>query len=181
MKTIPVVLLLFSLSLATHGAERCGAGRSIVGVWKVVEIATDYESPPEVGAETSRVYPNKDPLPSQIIFTRRHYSMIWSAGTEAMRAFSVRWQPTDGEKLRRFGEVGMNTGTYEVEDGILQVRPSVARVPEFMGGSMTYACKWDEDNLILTLLEEYTFDGVPAPWADESSGRIHLILGRLKD
>ncbi len=181
MKVLSIFLVLLCMSASAYGSDCESAGASIQGVWEVVEIVTDYESAPEAGPETSRVSPNKNPLPSQLMFTGRHYSMIWSAGKEAMRAFSVRWQPTDAEKVQRFGEVGMNTGTYRLEDGLLKVRPRVARVPEFMGGSMTYACEWSGVNLILTLMEEYTFDGVQAPWAADSSGRIHLILSRLED
>ena len=52
---------------------------------------------------------------------------------------------------------------------------------EFMGGHMTYAYQWSGKNLILTLMDEYTYDGVQAPWMSESRGRIHLTLARIED
>jgi len=181
MKILLSALLLIVAPLTAFASDREPGQNSIIGVWKVVEIATDYGSAPDIGPKTSQVEPNLHPLPSQIIFTNSHYSMIWMPGKEAMTAFAIRWQPTDEEKLRRFGEIVMNTGTYELRDNLLTVHPRLARVPEFMGGRMVYDCKWSGDHLILTLIDEYTFDGVKAPWAGESSGHIHLILARLDD
>ena len=174
-------LLLMGTSLAVFGSGRAPDPNSIVGVWEVVKIATDYESAPDTGPRTSQVEPNPHPLPSQIIFTNSHYSMIWMPGKEAMTAFAVRWQPSDEEKVRRFGEIVVNTGTYEIKDGLITVHPRIARVPEFMGGYMRYDYKWSGDRLVLTLRDEYTLDGVRAPWVNESSGHIHLILARLGD
>ncbi len=181
MKHLLSVLLLIGTSLTAYGAGKDLESDSIVGVWKVVEIALDYGLPLNTDPLPNQIIPNTDPLPSQIIFTNRHYSIVWMPGNKAMEAFSIRWQPSAEEKLRRFDEVVVNTGTYEIEGGVIKVHPVIARVPEFMGGYMRYAYEWSEDHLILTLIDEYTFDGVQAPWVSESSGRIHLILDKLDD
>ena len=154
---------------------------SIIGVWKVVHIENESDTPPGRTAAAAHIRTNDDPLPSQIIFTGQHYSMVWMPGSDALQSFAKRWQPTDEEKLRRFGEVTMNTGTWTFEGGLIKAQPAVARVPEFMGGYMTYGYAWSGERLVLTLMDEYTFDGVRAPWANESSGKIHLTLARLED
>lgn len=181
MKILLLLLLSVAMALPAFGFGRDPKPNPIIGVWKVVEIATDYVTAPDIGPKTSQVEPNEHPLPSQIIFTRSHYSMIWMPGNKAMKAFATRWQPTDAEKIRRFGEIVVNTGTYEVSDGRITVHPGIARVPEFMGGRMDYDYRFSGTRMILTLMDEYTFDGVRAPWADKSRGRIHLVLIRQAD
>jgi hypothetical protein len=168
----PSILVKLVLgSLMAFGALADEAkSNSIVGVWKITEIDRDYEAAP-----------NPDPLPSQIIFTKRYYSIVWLPGNRAIEAFETRWQPTDEEKIQRFGEIVVNTGTYEVDGEFIRVIPSIARMPEFIGGSMTYEFEWSGEKLVLTLVDEYAFDGVKAPWVEESAGQIHLTLTREDD
>lgn len=180
LRAIVAVLCLGALSAARVAAQECAAA-SLAGVWEIVEIAVDADPGGAAGPPPGGIVPSADPLPSQIIFTRRHYSIVWMPGSEAMQAFAVRWQPTDAEKLRRFGEVVVNTGSYALLDGVLEVRPVISRVPEFMGGRMSYRCRRSGDRLVLTLLDEVTFDGVRAPWVNASSGRIHLTLASIED
>jgi hypothetical protein len=143
---------------------------SIEGVWRISQITRDFE------AEA-----NNDPLPSQLIFTKNHYSIVWMPGKDAMRAFDEPWKPTDSEILQRFWEVTVNTGRYEVSGTQIRTEPVIARFPEFMGGYMIYDFKWSGSDLILTLVDEYTFDGVQNPWAAEVSGQQHITLTRVSD
>lgn len=169
---------LLVLPLIVTGLERDIAANPLIGVWKVIRI--DVESDPGTKPYAGQVETNPDPLPSQFIFTRSHYSIVWMSGKEAMRAFATRWQPTEEEKLQRFGEVGINTGTYEHAEGRITVYPVVARIPEFMGGRMSYDYRWSGDNLVMTLRDEYSFDDVPAPWTLESGTQIRLTLARIE-
>jgi hypothetical protein len=146
------------------------SGESIEGVWRISEIKRDYESEA-----------NDSPLPSQIIFTKSHYSIVWMPGSEAIRAFEEPWEPSDAEILQRFWEVTVNTGQYQINGNQIRTEPVIARFPEFMGGYMLYDFKWSGSNLILTLVDEYTFDGVQAPWAADRSGQQHLTLSRVDD
>jgi len=170
MKLSRMALLLMTTVFIACTPIKKDTRNSIVGVWNIIAIDNDDEPTT-----------NKEPLPSQIIFTRRHYTIVRMFGEDPIRAFAVRWHPTDEEKLKRFGEVGVNTGTYEVHDDVIRVYPRIARMAEFMGGHMTYAYQWSGKSLILTLIDEYTYDGVQAPWMSESRGRIHLTLARLED
>ncbi|RLC55089.1 MAG: hypothetical protein DRI30_08135 [Chloroflexi bacterium] len=161
-------IVLVSICLAT--SPRLIAESSIEGVWEISKIVWDVE------ATT-----NSEPLPSLMIFTSAHYSFVWMPDETAIEAFETRWQPTDREKLQRFDELVVNTGSYEISNEKIRVTPTIARMPEFMGGLMVYGFEWSGDDLVLTLLEEYTFDGVSAPWVEESSGKIHLTLSRVSD
>lgn len=173
-----LAMLVLVFPLVASGSERETAPNPLIGVWKVIRI--DVDSKPGIKPYTGQVETNPDPLPSQFIFTQNHYSIVWMSGKQAMRTFATRWQPTDAEKLQRFGEVGINTGTYEHEEGRITVYPVVARIPEFIGGRMSYDYTWSGENLVMTLRDEYTFDNVPAPWTLESGVQIRLTLARIE-
>ena len=165
--------LLFCLSLLSFlglSSAPVQADNSIKGVWRVSDITREYND-----------QSISDPLPSQIIFTNRHYSIVWMPRKEAIPAFETRWQPTDEEKLQRFGEIVVNSGTYSLDGDNLRIMPVVARFAEFMGGYIDYQVTWNGDDMILTFMDEVTFDGVRAPWVAPHRGKEHLTLVRKED
>lgn len=147
-------------------AARDPAG--VAGVWQIKEIVSKDGSGPAT----------QKPLPSLVIFTPRHYSMVWALGTESRRAFAERWNPTDAEKIERYNSFVVNSGTYEITDSTLTAHPIVARVPEFMGGTLVCEYRVEEDTLWLTMVDEYSYDGVQAPWVT-SGGGLTLTLVRI--
>ncbi|NIM49123.1 MAG: hypothetical protein GTO22_07660 [Gemmatimonadales bacterium] len=146
----------------------CG---DLEGAWQITSIRE--EGP----ADTSS---NLDPQPSVIIFTPSHYSMVWIPGSTATQAFAERWNPTDDEKIARYGEIVVNAGWYELTDSTLTTHPLVARVPEFMGGSLLYRYQLVGDTLILTTLDEYSYDSVQAPWVGAGT-QVTLVLTCIDD
>jgi hypothetical protein len=46
---------------------------------------------------------------------------------------------------------------------------------------MIYEYKWVDRELVLTMMEEYSYDGVPAPWTQDASGKVHVTLTRVDD
>ena len=165
--------VLFCLSLLSYfgmSSSAVQAENSIKGVWRVSDIAREYND-----------QSISDPLPSQIIFTNRHYSIVWMPRRDAIPAFETRWQPTDEEKLQRFGEIVVNSGTYSLDGAELRIKPVVARYAEFMGGYIDYQVTWAGDDLVLTFMDEVTFDGVRAPWVASRRGKEHLTLVRKED
>ncbi len=65
----------------------------------------------------------------------RFESLVWMPGTTSIRAFEQQWFPTDAEKIQRYSEIVVNSGTYTTEtESSITLRPVVSRVPEFMGG-----------------------------------------------
>ncbi len=161
-----LILVLLAGSNTAPGQSE----RSLEGVWRVSKIENDSETEA-----------NTDPLPSQMIFTKSHYSMVWSQGDSAMRAFKKRWAPTNDEILKRFWEITVNTGTYTINGNKIRTEPTIARFPEFMGGHMIYDFRWSGDEMVLTLVDEYTFDGVQAPWVTSRGGQRHVTLTRVSD
>lgn len=164
-------LTLILVVLCFVGCGGMSGGESgLAGVWRVEEL--QFISP----ADTST---NPSPLPSQAIFTASHYSLVWMPGTTGMRAFQQRWVPTDSEKIQRYGEIVVNSGVYTVDnDSLITLHPVVSRVPEFMdGGRLLCGYHTVGDTLWLTSLDEYSFDGVLAPWA-EAGNRVALKLVR---
>lgn len=139
----------------------------IVGVWMVKEVARQRRSEPITDK----------PLPSIIIFTLNHYCMVWAFGKEPQRPFTARWNPTDAEKIERFDSLVVNSGTYEIEGNTLIAHPIVARIPDFMGGKLICEYHIENNTLKLKFLDEYSFDGVQAPWV--ASGGLVLTLVRI--
>ena len=144
----------------------------LLGVWEIQVIEN-------IASSSSSI--NNSPQPSLAIFTRSHYSLIWMPGTTGMRAFKQRWLPTDEEKIQRYGEIVVNSGKYTQTESTITAQPVVSRVPEFMGGGrLSYEYRVEGDTLSLTSLDEYSYDGIQAPWA-AAGNRVKLTLTRLED
>ena len=156
------------LSLMLVVVPTAQAVEVVEGVWRISTIARD-----------SVQEPNRDPQPSLLVFTAGHYSMVWTPTDEAMRAYAERWSPTDDEKIKRHSEVVVNAGTYEIKGSQIKTFPLVARDPDLIDGYVLYEYKWLDGNLVLTMVDEYSFDGVQHPWVKR--GRIHLTLSRVSE
>ena len=100
--------------------------KPIEGVWKVTEIVVS-------GEDASNV-PN--PQPGLIIFTQKHYSVMWVPGNQPRSLFQGE-DPTDQEKIAAYDSFVANSGTYEVAEGTLTLHPMVARSPNFMAGGVS--------------------------------------------
>lgn len=142
--------------------------KDVVGVWEVKEIALQNGSGPTADK----------PFPNIIMFTRHHYSMMWVLGAEPQRSFAERWNPTDAEKIERFDALVVNSGTYEIKGSTLTAHPIVARIPEFVGGTLICEYHLENDTMRLTFVDEYSYDGVQAPWV-ASGKRLMLTLVRI--
>ena len=140
--------------------------KGIVGVWQIKEVATQ-----------SGALVTDKPLPSIFIFTPGHYSMLWVLSTKT-EPFAERWNPTDAEKIKRFNSMIINSGTYEVEDSTITMYPVVARIPDLMGGKQIGEYLVEHDTMRLKFVDEYSFDGVQAPWV--ASGGLVLTLLRIE-
>jgi hypothetical protein len=142
--------------------------QGVVGVWQVKEIALQDGSEPI--ADKS--------FPNIIMFTRRHYSMMWVLGAKTQQSFAERWNPTNAEKIERFDALVVNSGTYEIKGSTLTAHPIVARIPEFVGGTLICEYRLENDTMRLKFVDEYSYDGVQVPWV-VSGGRLMLTLVRI--
>ena len=145
---------------------------ALSGAWSIQEIEV-------TSAGETTVTP--DPQPGLAIFTESNYSLVWMPGITSLRAFEERWVPTDAEKIQRYGEIVVNSGTYTVgAESSITLRPTVSRVPEFMGGgTMLAEYRVVGDTLWYTQVDEYSFDGVQTPGAAEG-GRVTLRFTRAE-
>jgi len=100
--------------------------KSIEGVWKVTEIVV-------TGEDASNV---SRPQPGLIIFTQKHYSVMWVPGNQPRSLFKGE-NPTNDEKIAAYDSFVANSGSYEVAEGILTLHPMVARSPNFMAGGVS--------------------------------------------
>jgi hypothetical protein len=105
----------------------------------------------DISSQSTNKSLTKDSIPSLFIFT-----------------------PT--EKIRRYDSFVVNSGTYEIKDSFLTAYPIIARVPEFMGGKLVCEFKVEGDTLQLKLVDEYSFDGMQAPWVASGNGLILTLV-----
>jgi hypothetical protein len=111
------------------------------GVWKVTEIVA-------TGANAASP---AEPPASVYIFTRAHYSIL-RATSAGPRALFKQRQPTDAEKLAAYDSFVATSGTYELSETTLTLRPIVSKNPNLMGGgSETFRFRLEGDTLWLTL------------------------------
>jgi hypothetical protein len=142
------------------------SGNEVQGVWERREITRV-----QAGEETV----DTNPGPSLYIFTRTHYSIVLLRSADAPSSFATRWSPSDDEKIARYDAVAVNSGTYEIADGSLVTRPVIARVADFVGGEARYEYRVSGDTLWLRMVEELSFDGVPAPWLQTRRTQSKLV------
>jgi len=100
-------------------------GQTLEGVWKPVVVVIDS------GASSGRH--TSDVQPGLMIFTKRHYSMVFVQG------FAPRPQLSDSANDEELGRVftpfTANAGTYQRNDSTITFTPIVAKVPAVMSGT----------------------------------------------
>ena len=159
--------LLVAATVPTVGQEQ--DQHPLEGVWRVAEITT-ITADGETG--------NSKPQPGLFIFTRGHYSAIWTPGSQPRPPYADTWRPTGEEKIRAYDSIIVNAGTYESTESRIVTRPILARVPGFGGGKAIYEYELDGDELSLEKVEEYSRDGVRLTSLDHN--RLPLKLVRVE-
>ena len=76
----------------------------------------------------------------------------------------------------QFTPLIVNTGTYEVDGSVVNMKPLLAKSPEFIGGSATMKFQVDGDILTLTTSTIVAADGSTPP----GEFSIVLTLRRLE-
>lgn len=161
-----VLAVLIAVMTSQLGAQ---PSPSLEGVWRISEIQFIRPSGEIVIS---------DPQPGIFIFAKSHYSATWVPQGEARSAFASRFEPTREELAAACDSLVVNSGNYEISGSRLTIRPLVTRMPEFSGGRMIYRYAIDGDALSLEVLDEYSRDGVQAPWIQRQ--RLALKLERVE-
>ena len=162
------IIIIFLFILAACSQDELIQKSPLKGVWQVREITY---------SQTGESY--TDTLSSIFIFTEKHYSMTWVEGSPELRVFKQRWHPTDAEKIECYNALVVNSGTYHLSDSLFTARPSAARVPDFIDGKLICSYNISKDILILEFVDEYSFDGVQAPWVNKNAG-LKIKLRRIE-
>ena len=127
-----------AVSMLVVAATTPLAGQAIQGVWKPVEVVVD--SGPARGRHTT------DVQPGFLVFTKRHYSMMFVQG------FAPRPLPGDSATAEQvallFIPFTANAGTYQRSDTTITFTPTVAKHPAVMaGGPFTLQVRVKGDTL----------------------------------
>lgn len=100
---------------------------------------------------------------SFLLISGGYYSLNWAHGAEPSEYFVERFEPTDDEKLARYGKLVVNAGRLEREPGLLTIHPLFALVPEYVGGLGEFDYKLDGETLELVWRTIESADAVPDP------------------
>lgn len=138
----------------------------LAGSWEMIEIAV-------ISARGESRYP--DPAPGLFIFGGGYYSMVWMPLTEVPGDFAEIWRPTEEEKAAAFSSIIVNSGTYTWTDSTITTVPLVAKTPEFIGGSATYAYSISGDTLRIEMTDTVSRDGVRDPGVGAFSMPLTLV------
>jgi hypothetical protein len=158
-------VLIFSLTLvfACENSKRNEESHPIQGVWQISKITWQ---------RTDSISVNSKPQPSLYMFTKKYYSTVWIPTDEPRQSFSKAFEPTTEELQDAFNSIVVNTGTYIITDSTLTIKPVVARMPGFAGGYARYEYEIKNDTLQLVMVDEYSKDGIQAPWVS----RVRFLL-----
>jgi len=160
------ILLTPFLSILSCQPAPDSPERGLQGVWKRVE-STRVQS----GEETV----NSSPGQNLYIFTEGHYSIVSLRTSEPPVGYETPWDPSEEEKCARYEAFTVNSGTYEVSDSAVVIRPIVARAADFVGGTARYEYRLSGDTLWLRMVDEFSPGGVPAPWVGTRTYESKLV------
>ena len=88
-------------------------------------------------------------------------SRTWTDTTGQPRNFPSAWNPTDSEKIDRFGAFTSAAGTFVLSGDTLTFRPVSARFPGFEGGYSKDIVRIKGDTLTLTMFSLVASNGTP--------------------
>lgn len=142
-------------------APIASAQSKLEGAWKMAEISTSNpDALKEINVRSAL-----------IIFTKKHYSMMWIVGANPRPDLPPK--ATDTQLVEAWRPLIANSGTYEVNGTRFTIHPMLAKNPKVMkaGNFMTYEFELTGNSLRITL-KENSF-GEPANSTD-------LLLDRIE-
>ena len=116
---LPVAASLTAVMLGMQPLQ----SNPIRGAWRIVRTSLAAGEQPKFQDYTQ---------PGLILFTARHYSLMYVEGNEPRKKFVNPMQPTDAEKLEAFESFVGHSGTYSLQDSIVAMNVDVAKVPNLM-------------------------------------------------
>jgi hypothetical protein len=149
MKDIVLIAGLFAVSaLAQQGARAPAQAQaptppSIVGVWKVTEL---------LSRTLGGSWTNLSPQESLYIFTKNHYSYLYTLGKGPRPLFhGDPNKPTDAEVVNAYRTFVAATGTYVLSGSSLTFHSTIAKNPNETGKPLMYTVQFQGDELRMTI------------------------------
>lgn len=118
---------LLMLAFLGHGAPTAQRASPLEGAWKLVESSL---------GNSDTVSVNRSPQPGLVLFTRRHYSLMYVEGTAPRKPFVDPFGATDAEKLVAFDTFAGHTGTFAVNDSVVEMTIVVSKNPSLASPDM---------------------------------------------
>jgi hypothetical protein len=119
---------------------------TLQGAWRIVRTSLTTEDKPSFVDYGQ---------PSLLLFTARHYSLMYVEGNKTRQMFRDLTRPTEAEKLEAFDTFVGHSGTYSVADSIIAMQIEVSKSPNMMGTELRntfarFAYQLEGDTLRLT-------------------------------
>lgn len=137
------IIMVLSLLVACNAGPEASVedtAPSIKGVWTIEEMDTG------IGDNKKTTVPQA----FMMFIMDTHYSAIRDFSPEPRQA--IGGEPAEGGSAGSTGNFMADAGTYEYDGSTLVVHHLVGMIPNMMnrGSSMTFGCKLEGDNLILS-------------------------------
>ena len=141
MDTKRFVIGTLLLSVLVVSCEQ--AKGPVEGAWGVMEYSV---STPDTS------YTVSEPQPSQFIFGKQHYSIMWVPGNESRALFADQESRTEAEYVAAYRSFVANSGTYEISDSSLTTHTVVAKNPNRMADGIeeVFTYQLENGNLLLS-------------------------------
>jgi hypothetical protein len=144
MATLAILMIIQSAS----------AQGKLEGVWKITEVT--------LTGPNARTITN--PAPSLIVFTKKHYSMIYVTADKP-RAAVPQQNATDAQKVAAWTQFAAEAGTYEVKGTVLTIHPIVSKNPATMEAGKFLTSDFKFEGRTLTLANKVNQSGpLPNPY-----------------
>lgn len=152
--TFCLAVLWISACNSAEITSEPGLSRALDGAWRMVSAET--------------IVPDGTRLPgssheSLLLISDGYYSLNWAYGADASEYYVARFNPTDAEKLDRYGRLLVNAGSFELSADLLTIHPVFALVPEYVGGLGEFEYSLDAGILELIWRTIESADGIPDP------------------
>lgn len=142
MKKVVLIACLFALSVLAQ-RDRATPAPSIAGVWQVTELLSKVP-----GADWTNVSPQE----SLYIFTKNHYSYLYTLGKGPRPHFAGDPnKPTDAEVVTAYRTFVASTGTYILSGPKLTFNSTITKNPNETGKPLTYTVQLLGDELRMTI------------------------------
>ncbi|WP_421801314.1 ankyrin repeat domain-containing protein [Flagellimonas sp.] len=139
----------------------------LLGSWHVDQIHYQYRD---------TTYIQKGVDYGRFMFTKNHYSGMYNPNLSPRKPFKDLSKPTEEEIKSGFQSIKFNSGTYSINNGILEFKADMAKVPGFEGGEQFFRITSSKGGLELTMFDENYPDGSKPEWYKKLE--IKLILSK---